>query len=144
MIPWWKRLLFSLLSVTMAAFVCGTLFSVVNVLVFPGQHQHFDAVEFFTGIGIVLLFSLPGWILAIPIVLIVTNYREWRFWVYLAVGSVIGPLLMFGIAFYAFFSDPHSSGFSWEANPLLILGTSVSCVTTLIYLLLMRRAQAAI
>ena len=104
MVPWWKRLLYSLVSVTVAAFVCDSFLSIAAVFMFPSQH--YAAAGFFPGLGIVLVFSLPGWVLAIPVVLIVTNIRGWRFWVYFAIGCTIGPLLMFGIAIYEFLSDP--------------------------------------
>lgn len=106
---------------------------------FPSQH--FEPGGFLPGLGFVVLFSLPGWALAIPIVLIVLNFRGWRFWMYLAIGCAIGPTLMFGLALYAFLTEPSMVGFNAGAGPLLILGSAISCLTTLIYLLLMRRSQ---
>jgi hypothetical protein len=139
MVPWWKRLIYSLVSVTLAAFIGDAFFTIGEVFAFPSQH--FEASGFLPGLVFVFLFSLPGWVLSIPVVLIVTNVRGWRFWMYLVIGCSIGPLLMFGIALYGFLTDPRTDGFAAGASPLLFLGTAVSCLTTLIYLLLLRRAH---
>jgi hypothetical protein len=113
-----------------AASVCGEVFG----------FRDFLSIESFQFIYIVLVFCLPGWLLAAPVVLAVTDFHGWRLWFFLAVGSCIGPIVMVGFALWNRLSDGDTSGFyaGWR---FLVLAAAVSCTTTLIYLWLIRRAE---
>jgi hypothetical protein len=90
MVPWWKRLVYSLVSLMVAALICDAAVTLIDFYVYPRQHS--ETGGFLPGLGIVFLFSLSGWLLAIPIVLIMKNIHGWRFGAYLTIGCVIGPL----------------------------------------------------
>lgn len=136
-VRWWKRLVCSFLSMLLAAIFCGVFFE-LNHLLDPGTH--FSVVDLLWFIYPVLVFCLPGWVLALPVVLAVTNFRGWRFWFILAVGSCIGPIVILGLVLYSQLSDPHSGDF-WAGWGFFVLASAVSFITTLIYLLLIRDAQ---
>lgn len=91
----------------------------------------------------IFLCSLPGWIVAIPIVLFVSNFNGWRFWAMLALGAGIGPLVTFTVALYFQVNAPNHSHYAPEARNLVFLATAVSALTTLLYLLGVRRLSGA-
>jgi hypothetical protein len=148
MIPWWKRLLFSLLSVALAALICEAYFIILEVFqpleVFLPPGRQLQASEYIVQFGLVLVYSLPGWLFAIPIVLTVTDIGGWRFWVYWAIGSAIGPFLFLLVALCLLLSHPDLNAITLNVIPLILFGTAISCVTTLFYLLLLRRARASL
>ena len=80
------------------------------------------------------LCSLPGWVVAMPIVLFVSNFNGWRLWAMLALGAGIGPLVMFTVALYFQVTSPNPGHYAPEARNLLFLATAVSALTTLFYL----------
>jgi MFS family permease len=147
MIHWWGRLVYSLASVAAAAVLS------VGLLMLAGLSPTLQGRGGLLGmlsagavsalIGLVFTFSLPGWLLGLPFVLAVKDLRAWRFWLWFAIGTCIGPLLMVGLVLFQALHDPHlhfSSSLS-EAMFFVCLATGVSSLTTLIYLLLLRWAQ---
>lgn len=142
-VRWWKRLFYSLISVVIGAGFCGAF--VVSQQMIANPHRPFSPQAWFGSIVFfdywVVLLSLPGWLLAIPAVLLVKDLSGWRFWVYLALGSCIGPVLILGIASYFALSAPRFVGFPQNSMPTAGLAAGISCLTTLIYLLLLLRAQ---
>ena len=88
------------------------------------------------------LCSLPGWLLALPIIWLVNDLKTWRFWALLALGTGIGPLLMFAVALYTALTSTGFAEFTPEAKNLVFLATAISGLTTLIYLLLLRKPQS--
>ena len=140
MVSWWKRLLYSLASVLAAIIVICTFIQILEA--FGGPNVHGLKGEFLATIGDFLFFGLPGWLLAVPIVLVVADTRGWRFWMYWAIGSSIGPLMIVGIALYTKLTSPAAEGFTPGSIAFLVFVTAaVSCLTTLIYLLSLRLAQ---
>ena len=142
-VRWWKRLFYSLISVVVAAGICGG-FVVCEQMIVDSKvpfiaKAWLGSVVFFD--YWVVLLSLPGWLLAIPAVLLVRDLRRWRFWVYLALGSFIGPVLILGIAFISALRAPNFAGFPRDSMSTVFLAAGISFLTTLIYLLLLRRAQ---
>jgi hypothetical protein len=80
-----------------------------------------------------------------PFVLLVKNSRGWRFWIYLTIGSGIGPALVLSRLLYSLLTHS-SSGSPTTESPdysTIWVSAAVSNLTTLIYLLLLRRAQLA-
>jgi hypothetical protein len=146
MVRWWKRLFYSLISVVIGAGVCGGVLVSQQMIMNP--HMRFSLQAWLGSIAFfdywVVLLSLPGWLLAIPAVLLVRDLRRWRFWVYLALGSFIGPVLILGIAFYSAVRAPNFAGFPRDSMSTAYLAAGISFLTTLIYLLLLRRAQGLV
>jgi hypothetical protein len=143
MVPWWKRLLYSFESWLIAVVLFGPLFVIAEMI---GSHpsraiavpEVATSIAFIT--GMVFILSFPGWLLAIPIVLGVRDIDGWRFWVYFALGIGIGPLTLLGMKLY--FSLASHAAFVPGPIELYIRPVAVSSLTTLIYLLLLRGAQA--
>ncbi len=141
MVPWWKRLIYSLVSAVLGAGVSGACAAAQQFI--TTSRGHLSAMGFWTAILFfdpwVIVVSLPGWVLAIPIVLLVKNIRGWRFWMYWAIGVCIGPALILGVALY---SGPGLAAIPGGATSLIYLAAAISGLTTLLYLLLLRRGQA--
>jgi hypothetical protein len=145
-VSWWRRLLFSLASWMAAAILSGSLFVLTDEI---GVHSSESVTLLQIGAGfaffvaMVFLVSLPGWLLAIPIVLAVRNIAGWRFWMYFALGTFIGPIWILSMGLYFSLVSPHHAGFAPGPSDLYYRAVAVSSLTTLIYLLLLRRAQPA-
>src|ERR1035441_5098358 len=136
MVPRSKRLLYSIFSV-----IAGALIFNLFLLLLSSDYGSFAA--FLVVMGFTLLFSFPGWLIAIPTVVIWSDIRGWRFWMYLGIGSSIGPIWIFVLMLYPFLRAPNQSAYSRGPTVLAMLGlaAAVSGPATLIYLLLLRRAQ---
>lgn len=141
MVPWWKRLIYSLISAVLGAGVSGAC--AATQLVIVNSHGHLSAA----GLSMMILSfdlwiivpSLVVWVLAVPIVLLVRNIRGWRFWMYLAIGISIGPAVVLAVALY---TGPGFAGILGSSMAAVYLAGAVSGLTTLIYLLLLRLGQA--
>lgn len=86
----------------------------------------------------IFLCSLPGWLVASPIVLFVSNFKGWRVWALFALGVGIGPLVIFTAALYFQATSPNSGPYAPEAKHLVFLATGVSTTATGLYLLFVR------
>jgi hypothetical protein len=152
MVPWWKRICYGLMSWAASLLLVGIPVSIWVFTQSPppvGQVPHresgwasatfgffgFYALYLITAIAL----SVFGWLLGVPYVLLVRSSRGWRFWVYLAFGSSIGPALVL----CAVLTRTGYGGMTTDDYGTFCLSTAVSSVTTLIYLLLLRRAQLA-
>jgi hypothetical protein len=89
MLPWWKRRIYSLLSVLFGGSTVGAAASLRDTLLISGTHL--DLTRLLVSTCIVVIASLAGWLAAIPIVLLVRDYSGWRVWLWGAVGFCIGP-----------------------------------------------------
>jgi uncharacterized oligopeptide transporter (OPT) family protein len=142
MVAWWKRVLFSLASMVAAVIVC--LSCVVLESVLKSHPANIHSSEVILTIAVAIGFCMVGWVFALPVVLIVTNIRKGRFWFYWVLGSCVGPLLMVALSALVFIVFPQNSSntmFSSALLPLVYLAAAVSSLTSLFYLLLLRRAQ---
>ena len=133
----WKRLLYSVVSVILGALIASFVSSL-------RQNPHLSlraiCLEAFVFSLFVLAPCLPGWLLALPFILSVTNLSKWRFLAFWALGTAIGPLVMLGISLVFFLrASPAATFFFPEA--MAWFATSVACLATLIYLLLVRYDQ---
>lgn len=145
MVVWWMRIITSILSVPVGAFLGAMIYFLVpdpNVNVF----DNYLLTVFYT-----FILSVPAWLLALPIIILVRNFKGIRFWIYLAIGSLIGPCVIYGFVFYGILESPDPihglvnffsgitfySLFSKGMLPVY-LALSVSTITTLTYLLLYR------
>jgi hypothetical protein len=146
MVPWWKRLIYSLVGTMLGAGVCGACIAAQQFISNP--HRHLSAVGLATAILFfdpwVMVLSLPGWALAIPVVLLVRNIRGWRFWMYWAIGICFGPAIILAVAFYsaARGASIGFAGFPENSMSVVYVAGAVSGLTTLIYLFLLRHGQA--
>lgn len=137
MVPWWKRLIFSLVSVEATGSVCGA------IVLFPhflreatGHHSALGSLGMFLFFEfLVLTLTFPCWLLASPMILIATNLRGWRFWMYWAIGSFIGPLYWFGRKLMGL--DTNSKLYGGPYGVIVV----VSVLASLIYLVVIRRAE---
>lgn len=144
MVPWWKRLIYSLVSVLVGAGVAGAVVT-ANELA-TNAHGHISALGLTVAVlGFdcwVVAFSLPGWLLAIPIVLLIKNIGGWRFWMYWLIGSCFGPALILAVGLNNGLRSTNFDLFFHNAMSMMRLAAPISCLTTLLYLLLLRRGQA--
>ena len=135
MVAWWKRLLFSLASVVAAAAVCLGSLIVVEVAL-KRQTAIIHSSEVALTVGVTVALCLVGWVISTPLVLMVRNVPGGRFWIYWAVGSCVGPLLMLGLFAAVFFLVPHSPNEQWirpELWPLVYLAAAISSITSIFY-----------
>ncbi len=140
MLPWWKRLLYSFISVLIGGILVGAVAACQSALGSPDAH--FDLERFIVSTTIVLVASLPGWFVALPIVVIVENFNGWRLWAWGAAGFTIGPIVILGFVMYVFLTDPPPSNGSYSGGPgFFLLAGAVSATTTALYLLLVSRSQ---
>jgi hypothetical protein len=92
----------------------------------------FWALDLIGAISLGFLWSLLGWILALPLIMVVSNIRGWRFAGCLMIGSGIGPVAVLALGLTeGKFPDV------WPVKAASVISFS----TALIYLLLFRRAQ---
>jgi hypothetical protein len=142
MVAWWKRLLFSLVSIVAAAIVC--MAAIVLESAVKSHPVSFRSSEVILTLAVTVAFCLVAWVFAVPAVLLVTNIRGGRFWFYWVLGSCVGPLLMLALCAVVFLAFPQGSGSPWlnpALRPLVYLAGAISSLTSLFYLLLLRRAQ---
>jgi hypothetical protein len=137
MVPWWKRLIYSLVAVMVTASLCGAIVLLSHAVKSPAQHYSATGLlgMFLFFEFLVLILAFPCWLLATPIVLIATNLRGWRFWMYWAIGSSIGPLYWFGRKLAGL--DTNRKLFGGPYAEISV----VSVLASLAYLALIRRAQ---
>jgi len=148
MVPWWKRLAYGLLGWVVATCVVGVFVS-FWVMAHSSVHRAVSASSF-ANLWLLFLISalavgVVGLLLGIPFVLVVKNTIGRRFWAYLALGSGIGPGLFFIELLYSFLTRARSGRGAAESADYSSLWMSafISSLTTLIYLLLLRRTQQA-
>jgi hypothetical protein len=89
---------------------------------------------------VVLLFAFPGWILALPFVILFEDADGWRTWAILAIGTAIGPCFILGWALIGAHGRIPWGQIKWERDGLaLVLSLLISFLTTALYVLLLRR-----
>ena len=153
MVAWWKRILLSLLSVVVGTIVCllgaeAVLWTAVKTHLISSSHSiSFHSSELLITIAVIVAFCVIAWLFSVPVVLIVRNIRSWRFWFYWVLGSCIGPGLMLVlcavILMVAFKGRGNAIWYSPQELPLIYMAAAISCISSLLYLWLLRRSQAA-
>ncbi len=134
----WKRLLYSVLSILLGAVIVSFISSFSQSPNLPLRAISLEALVFSL---FVLAPCIPGWLIALPLVLSVTDLSRWRFLAFWVLGTAIGPLVMFGISLFIYFRNPHAAGgFPFNAG-LAWFATAVACLATFLYLLLVRFDQ---
>ena len=151
MIPWWKRLAYGLVSWVTATCVVGLLLSIWAFTRFgriPGGESTTatDVLDFFWPFVLfAFILGSLGWLLWMPFILFVKDFSGWHFLTYLVVGSCIGPVVILGLFLFDALRQhvPHIAQFLAASDLLLRISAAISSFTTLIYVLLLRRAQLA-
>ncbi|MDE3201655.1 MAG: hypothetical protein KGN79_12125 [Acidobacteriota bacterium] len=136
MVSRWKRLFYSLSGTAAGAFLLATC-----LMFAPGKSE--SPLKTFVGTASILFaVSLSGWILALPLVLLVRNIDSWRFWMYLGIGTMIGPLVTYIGAIQRLLGSYHGA-YNQAPAVLVALGMAsvISFSASLCYLLLFRKAQ---
>ena len=143
MVPWWKRLLYSFASSVLGAGLCGA--AAASQQVVANAHGHLNAEGLWTAIVFfdpwVIALSLPGWLLALPLVLLVGNVRGWRFWMYWAIGTSLGPIIILLVERIAASRGFVLAGIPGGLSAAYYLAAAISALSSLFYLLLLRRGQ---
>lgn len=134
MVPWWKRLIFSILSVLVGVCVAGLASEVVASL-----SGHFDSARLLVSTVIFLIYSAAGWIVAAPIIISVRNYRGWRLWGWGVIGISIGPAVIVGFGLFSFLTLKSGAGFWSGMSDFLLFAALISMVSTCVYLFLVTR-----
>ena len=148
MVSVWRRLLYSLLSVLAANVAFASVLTLYQIL-----HVGLKTIEspgvgpfrvfftlFLTYFAVSLGLSAVGWILATPLVILGQRVNGWRFWIYLAIGAILGPLALEAVTAYVYLSSKNRGTYpSFSVADIFAL--IVSSLTTLIFLLLVRRAN---
>ena len=136
-----KRLLYSILSVVLGVLAISVIDSVLSAL---SDLRHLNVSSAVVPGLVVGMFTLPlcliGWLLALPIVLTITNLSPWRFPILWVIGTVIGPLVILGISVVAFLTNSSAAIFSVPES-LMWFAAIVASLVTLIYPLLVRYDQ---
>jgi hypothetical protein len=139
MVSRWRRLGYSLLSfvIVVSAY---TILGTAGYAIYGWSHNFRPALGI-TAAGVAVvpcLYSIPAWVVAVPVVLTVERMSGWRFWAMLAMGTALGPLA------YAAFAEAET-GFmlpiDFRTLASLWLPAVVAGLTALGYLLLVHRAQ---
>lgn len=143
MVAWWKRLIYSFVSAVLGAGTCGA--AAASQQVVANAHGHLSAEGLWTAIVFfdpwVIALSLPGWLLAVPLVLLVRNVRGWRFWLWWAIGICFGPAIIEIVNWIAAMKGLSLAGIPGGLNAALWLSAAISGLSSLLYLLLVRRGQ---
>ncbi len=81
-----------------------------------------------------------GWFLAIPLIMLLNpTWIARRSFAAVILGTGIGPLVMLLIALYAEAGRPMNGHWAPEARNLVFVATGVALLTSVIYVLLVRR-----
>jgi hypothetical protein len=131
----------SLLSVLLSVYVVGIFFG-------AGSSQGI-ANRIFGGPIYLFMFGSPfclaGWAVSLPIIFRIRSIDGWRFWALLALGSCIGPFIIFsvGICFEISAVIEKISSPNWDpiVHTYVYDAMAISFLSTLIYLSIARRNE---
>ena len=122
----WRRAGYSFVAVIVA------VFSVSAILDLQGPKQD----HWWTGVTswmfALSMFAIPGWLVALPFVLLVRNIEGKRLWIWLVVGTTIGPLVFGIIDLISWNLDPNG-GLDFGVS-FILWSILVSFLTTGTYL----------
>ncbi len=123
----WKRVVLSFASAITAELVLGISFGI------PGdKHLLFEHVFGFIYFASILV--IPGWLIALPIIVVPKKADSLPIWKLAVIGTLIGPGIMFAIGIYAAIANHTGLNYKREAYYLVGLAAVVSFLTTAIYL----------
>lgn len=125
-----KRMALAFGCMLLAIAILGVISAVHSAIRYGLQHtlHNIEAWPVF------LLFAFPGWVLALPFVILFENADGWRTWAILAIGTAIGPCFILTWTLIA------SGGrIAWQGNSFAIgMSLLVGFLITALYVLLLR------
>jgi hypothetical protein len=127
----WKRV-----GLSFASTVAVELLLAVVLSLTEGPHLFFERVFGFLYFASILV--VPGWLAALPIIVIPEHSEHpWR-WKSLVIGTLIGPCIMFAIGIYAAITNGAGFNYKREAWYLVGIALLISFLTTAAYLTSLR------
>jgi len=150
MLPQGKRLKLSFVSVASAGAIVGLCHYLINAVILTYEFE-FNLAEFvYTILGFTII-CYPGWIFAIPLVLLVKRLSKRGFWIWLIAGSAVGPIVItLFIGINTFINTvllptlPAHHSIKLPVAFLYCYSWAASGLSSLFYLLLFRRAERAL
>jgi len=143
MVPWWKRILYSLASVLIADCIGLAVLFAATIDQRRDTLRTISTRDGLAGILItlcfVLVYSTPGWLMALPAVIGLRNLDGRRSWICAVVGSWIGPAQMYGLAIYFSLRRNNARLMFPGPNPWFVTATVVSVSATVLYVGFMKR-----
>jgi len=137
MVSRWIRVVYSGASVA-TGIVCYAAFNTIWMAL-AGSAE--TMLNFLWSCFLALVLCSMGWLLALPIVLTVSRIDGCRFWGLFALGSAIGPLVIFGLSFWGWIESGAKDSFDTGETGIACIALGVAMITTFVYLLLVHRAQ---
>ena len=137
MYPWWERLLYSFLSALLGGTLVGIGIWVSLAFSNPGSNLKLEFL--FSCVFVTLLFALPGWLIAVPIILSVRNYSGWRKWLWAGLGGCVGPAFLLGLISLSFLLQPRFGSLQPATWRYFVCAGAVSLISTAVYLSLVTR-----
>jgi hypothetical protein len=134
----WKKLAYSFGSVMVGTATFATVLGVSSGHPTVG------------GTFVMFAAAVAGWIVAIPLIFKINNVSGWRFWLYLGIGSLSGPIIAFVALLVPFIK--HATRIGHAQNSAVAFVTLITLglfaipffVGTLTYLLWLRKAQTSV
>jgi uncharacterized membrane protein len=122
-----KRVILSFASAIVAELIAGAVVSGLDS--FNLIFEHIFGFIYFASFLVI-----PGWIIALPIVVLPKRVDDLQIWKLGLIGTSIGPGIMIAIGIYAAVASGTGLNYKHEAFNLLYLATVVSFLSTTIYL----------
>jgi len=129
---WLLRIALSFASFVLSSALCAAAIALYETRLLAGMLIYGVAC---------LFFGTPGYLLSLLIVLTYRSVHGGQYWLFLALGSLFGPLSLTGMGLYENWRYPGMGGWDLIAFPIMLWGLSVSTLTTLIYLAAARRLR---
>jgi hypothetical protein len=127
----WKRVGLSFASAVIADILFGLAFLIGGN---PGHRiEQLFGFLYFSSVLVI-----PGWLIALPILVLPRNAIRMRYWQLGLIGTAIGPAIMIAIGVYAAIASGTGLNYKREAFNLLYLATGISFLTTVLYLSTLR------
>ena len=126
-----KRMALAFGGMLLAIAIFGTM-DIVHIATFYGPRHALPNLQM---LPVYLLFAFPGWVLALPFVLLFKDADGWRAWTILAIGTAIVP------AFLLTWSLLASGGrTTWRSDGMAVMMSLwIGFLTTVFYVALLRR-----
>jgi hypothetical protein len=123
----WKRVVLSLASALGAQLIVGFVQCARGT-----RGALLEGLIVFMWFGAFLV--IPGWIIALPIVLSFKRIDGWRIWIQALLGCLIGPLIMGLIGLFSVLTRPPTTTWAPGTISFVYLAAAISILATAIYL----------
>ena len=122
----WKLVGLSLLSLAAVEITVSTAFACFS----PPQAHWWIGI--YSWLFVISLFAVPGWLIALPILLFTPNIEGRRVYILACIGTLIGPATIGAINLCVWLVDRNAgTDFGWG---FVLIATVISALTTSIYL----------